>query len=161
MDLGLALPPKHHDNMDNHCWLVASATFLGLSFYEAHALLLGGPPPGKECWRESVMHLDDLEAKLKGLGIVRARRDYENASEPRLVFGCFCTRAGYWQTLHAVVWDPVAKTRLDPSEYDTFVRRSAKVVRVFRRLSNAPSVITGVTIQPPSIRTDDALSLAA
>ena len=109
------------------------------------------------------MHLDGLEARLRALGFVRARKDYQRATEPRLVIGCFRTRKGYWPTLHAVVWDPITKERFDPSEYDTFARKNAIVDRCIRRLPDALPIVTGVSIPAPPKQNpvDATLGLAA
>ena len=155
------MPPSHIDYL-NDCWLIATATFLDVSYYEAYVLMFGGPPPPSnyDDMSDMSISLEEWEAKLKKLGIVRARLDYQKAGKDRLVVGCYRSiNIGYYSTLHAVVWDAKQHVRHDGQGYDTFTRRDVRMVRVFRWVDKAKPIVTGCCI--PAVCTDATLGLAA
>jgi len=164
----LQLAPEHMAvTLSNDCWIIAIATLLGISYYEAHALMLGGPPIGDPDGDGHISKkLEEVEPRLFELGFARARFDYQNAKTPRLVIGAHrssvrdrqtrCFR--YWNTLHAVVWNPETKQRVDPCERDTFKLYNSRTVRVYR--FKGCSITTGVTtgLQRPAL---DAMAFRA
>lgn len=142
-----------------NCWLVAFATFLGVSYYEAHVLMFGGPPPPHG--HDFEFSIEALDARFRELGFVRAKKDYRKTKEPRYVIGCWLTQRVTWGTLHAIAWNGKAH---DPAGYDSLARKSAITVRVYR-LKKAIKVVGVFKHRPakpvPTVASDNAIILAA
>lgn len=118
------------------CWLIGIATFLEISYYEACVLMFGGPPSDRGNFGRPI---EEMEARLLELGFRRARKDYKNAKENRLVVLCWRFPNGYFRTLHVVTWEAAKRITHDPQ----WSSKGSLTVRVYRR-PNIP-LVTGVT----------------
>lgn len=147
--------PDHVDHYMN-CWLVALASFLDISYYEAHVVMFGGPPPPND-YSFSVS-LDELDARFRELGFVRARKNYRKTKEDRYVIGCWATERYTWGTLHAIAWNGTAH---DAAGYDSLALKRSFTVRVYRLTK--PVKVVGVFKRRPKpiVISDPTLTLAA
>jgi hypothetical protein len=116
---GLPAVSNPVESTSNDCYVDATATFLGVSFYEAYVLFHGGPPPGQDDHFDAKLPMDAVVDRLATIGVVPTDVDYMRLRRrDALVFVRWRT-ALQCQTLHAVVWDARKRRRVDGCGHDT------------------------------------------
>lgn len=127
----------------NSCYLSAFASITKLGVYEAYVLLRGGPPP-KQYSGTIEWPLPDFHVRLLELGFehLPSRRYTQTKRDSLVVVGW--DRRRDCPTMHVVVWDHVARVRIDCCGADTTVRYKGVVVEAYTLTEEARAkLVTG------------------